>query len=265
MSENPAKDFGAIADDYSFFERHATEAREDVRAYAEELSGLLPASGVVRMLDFGCGTGSFTARFLDEVGWAPDRVALTLVEPVDAVRRQAAVRLAGRTAGPLVDANALPAGDGGKLDLILANHVFYYVPDLRGELAKLIGLLSESGVFVTAIAGRTNALIEFWIAAFRYLGREVPYHVAEDLEGALQELGAKYAKRSVEYELAFDDTEENRLRILRFLLADYLPLLPREFLLGLFDQYSWGGRIEIRTASEHFVVYSGSFAAALPQ
>ncbi len=257
MSGDPAKDFGAIADDHSFFERHATEAREDVRAYAEELSGLLPALGVVRMLDFGCGTGGFTARFLDEVGWAPDRVALTLVEPVDSVRRQAVARLAGRTAWPLVDAKALPVGDDGKFDLILANHVFYYVPDLRGELAKLIGSLSASGVFVTAIAGRTNALIEFWIAAFRHLGREVPYHVAEDLEAALQELGANFAKRSVAYELAFDDTEENRLRVLRFLLADYLPILPRELLMGLFDRYARRGGIEIRTASEHFSVQSG--------
>jgi SAM-dependent methyltransferase len=254
MSKNPAKDFVEIADDYSFFERHATEAREDVQAYAEELRGVVRPAGLVRMLDYGCGTGSFTARFLDELGWAPDRVALTLVEPVDAVRRQAVARLAGRTAGPLVDAKALAAGDGNKFDVILANHVFYYVPDLRGELAKLIGLLSESGIFVTAIAGRTNALIEFWTAAFRYLGREVPYHVAEDLEAALQELGANYAKRSVAYELAFDDTEENRLRILRFLLADYLPILPRELLLGLFDRYARGGRIEIRTASEHVAV-----------
>jgi hypothetical protein len=44
------------------------------------------------------------------------------------------------------------------------------------------------------------------------------------------------------------------MKVLRFLLADYLPLLPREFLLGLFDQYACSGKIEIRTASEHFVM-----------
>jgi hypothetical protein len=128
------------------------------------------------------------------------------------------------------------------------------VPDLRAELAKLIGSLSDAGVLVTAIAGHSNALIEFWIAAFRQLGRGVPYHVAEDVEGALQDLGASYAKRSVAYELAFEDTEANRLRVLRFLLADYLPLLPREFLLGLFDRYCRTRRVEIRTASEHILV-----------
>ena len=254
MSENPAKDFGAIDDDYSFFERHATEAREDVRAYAEELHGLLPTTGVVRMLDFGCGTGTFTERFLDELGWPPERVSLTLVEPVDAVRRQAVNRLASRSGAPIADSATLPGEGAGPFDLILANHVFYYVPNLRAELAKLVGSQSTGGVFATAIAGRSNALIQFWIAAFRELGRDIPYQVAEDLEGALQELGASYAKRSVGYELVFEDSEANRMRVLRFLLADYLPLLPREFLLGLFDRYACDGRIEIRTASEHFAV-----------
>lgn len=254
MSENPAKDFGAIADDYSFFERHATEAREDVRAYAEELRGLLSAAGVVRMLDYGCGTGTFTAQFLDELGWPSERVALTLVEPVDAVRRQAVERLASRSGTPIVESAALPREGAGPFDLILANHVFYYVPNLRAELAKLIDSLDVGGTFITAIAGRSNALIQFWIAAFRELGRDVPYRVSEDLERALQDLGASYAKWSVAYELAFEDSEANRMRILRFLLADYLPLLPKKFLLGLFDRYAGEGRVVIRTASEHILI-----------
>ena len=254
MSGNPAKDFGAIADDYSFFEQRSTEAREDVRAYAEELRGWLPATGVVRMLDFGCGTGTFTELFLHELGWPQERVALTLVEPVDAVRGQAVERLANRIRTPIAESAALPAEGAGPFDLILANHVFYYVPNLRAELAKLVGSLAAGGTLVTAIAGRSNALIEFWIAAFLQLGREIPYRIAEDVEAALQDLGASYAKRSVEYELALEDTATNRQRILRFLLADYLPLLPREFLLGLFDRYVGNGRITIQTTSEHFVV-----------
>ena len=254
MSDNPAKDFGEIADDYSFFERHATEAQADVRAYAEQLRGRLPTTGLMRMLDFGCGTGTFTARFLDELGWPAERVALTLVEPVESVRRQAVERLASRSGTPIAESATLPAAGAGPFDLILANHVFYYVPNLRAELAKLVGSLAAGGTFVTAIAGRSNALIQFWIAAFRELGRDVPYHVAEDLERALQDLGASYAKRSVGYELVFEDSEANRMRILRFLLADYLPLLPREFSLGLFDRYKVSGRIEIQTASEHFTL-----------
>ena len=86
MTKEPAKDFGAIADDYAFFESHATEAEADVRAYATHLSGISPDGETVRMLDFGCGSGSFTARFLEQVGWPPERLKLTLVEPAESVR-----------------------------------------------------------------------------------------------------------------------------------------------------------------------------------
>ena len=208
------------------------------------------------MLDFGCGSGTFTARFLDEAGWPPERLRLTLVEPVEAARRQAVARLAGFTEAPAADSAALPAGLAGNFDIVLANHVFYYVADLRDQLARLIDALSSSGIFVTAIAARTNALIDFWIAGFRLLGREIPYNTAEDVEAALQELGANYQKQPVAYELTFPDTQENRMRIIRFLLADHLAQMPHRPLLDLFDQYSHAGRIDIRTASEHFTIHA---------
>jgi trans-aconitate 2-methyltransferase len=256
MSKNPAKDFGPIADHYAFFEQHATEAEQDARAYAERLAGVVPAEGTIRLLDFGCGTGAFTARFLNQVGWPPARLRLTLVEPVPSARRQAVARLVGTTEHPVADSAALPGGVVASFDVVLANHVLYYVPDLRRQLAGLIGALAPAGVFVTAIAPRTNALIEFWIAGFRSLGREIPYNLAEDVEVALQELGAEYQKQEVAYQLAFPDTEENRMRIIRFLLAEHLAELSHRPLLDLFDQYAHAGRIDIRTVSDHFTIRS---------
>ena len=256
MSKNPAKDFGPIADDYAFFEAHATEAEQDARAYAERLAGLVPAEGEIRLLDFGCGSGSFTARFLRQTGWPPARLWLTLVEPVEAARREAVARLAGTTEHPVVDAAALPGEAVACFEVVLANHVFYYVPGLRSQLAGLIAALSPAGVFVTAVAARTNALIEFWIAGFRLLGRDVPYSTSEDVEACLQQLGAAYQKQQVAYQLAFPDTEENRMRILRFLLANHLAQIPHRPLLDLFDRYSHSGWIRIQTASDHFTIRS---------
>jgi trans-aconitate 2-methyltransferase len=257
MSKNPKKDFGPIADDYAFFENHATEAEQDARAYLEQLKEIVPADGTtLRMLDFGCGTGSFTARFLKQADWSPDRLRLTLVEPVESARRQAVARLAGLAATPVDDSAKLPAGSVASFDIVLANHVFYYVLELHSQLAALRDALSASGVFVTAIAARTNALIEFWIAGFRLLGREIPYHTSEDVDAALQELRADYRKRQVAYELTFPDTEENRMRIIRFLLADHLAQMPQRPLLDLFDHYSQSGRIHIRTASDQYTIRS---------
>jgi trans-aconitate 2-methyltransferase len=256
MSTTPEKDFGPIAEDYAFFETQATEAQEDARAYLACLADIVPAEGTIRMLDFGCGSGTFTERFLRQAGWSPERLRLTLVEPVESARRQATKRLAGFSKSPIVDTTALSDGSTASFEIVLANHVLYYVPDVRGQLATLIDALSPTGIFMTAIAARRNALIEFWITGFGLLGEEVPYHTSEDVEATLNELGAQYEKQQVAYELTFPDSEENRMRIIRFLLAEHLAKIPHGPLFELFDQYADSGRINMQTASDHFRVRS---------
>jgi hypothetical protein len=179
---------------------------------------------------------------------------LTLVEPVESVRRLAVERLAGFTAHPLADAATLNDGTLGRFEIVLSNHVLYYVSGLQSQLAGLVNALSPGGVFVTAIASRTNALVEVWIAGFRLLGRESPYNTSEDVEAGLRQLGAAYQKVVVPYQVTFPDTELNRMRILRFLLAEHLEHMPRRPLLDLFDRHAESGWIKIQTASDHFTV-----------
>jgi trans-aconitate 2-methyltransferase len=254
MNKDPAKDFGLIADDYVFFESHATEAEHDARAYAGQLTGIQPIGGKVRLLDFGCGSGTFTMRFLKHVGWRPESIQLTLVEPVDSVRRKAAAHLGSFTSVSIAESSALPAGLVKCFDVVLANHVFYYVPDLHVTLRRLMDSLSPTGMFLTAIAGRTNALIQFWTVGFKLLDQDIPYHTSEDVEAAFRELGASFEKQQVPYQLTFPDSYGNRMRIIRFLLADHLAEMPHRPLLDLFDQYSRSGRIEIETCSDHYTV-----------
>jgi hypothetical protein len=183
-------------------------------------------------------------------------VRLTLVEPVEFVRQQAIARLVGFTESPIEESAALPSGLRARLEFVLANHVLYYVPDLVGIVATLADSLSATGVLAIAIAGRANALIEFWNVGFRLLGREIPYHTSENVEAALHEIGAAFQKQHVAYDLTFPDTEANRMRIIRFLLAEHLADLPHRPLLELFDRYSHAGQIHIQTASDHFMVRS---------
>jgi hypothetical protein len=61
---DPSKDFTPIQDEYDFFLSHSTVADADLDAYVERLRLFGLPAGPIRMLDFGCGPGSFTARFL---------------------------------------------------------------------------------------------------------------------------------------------------------------------------------------------------------
>lgn len=255
MSSAAGKDFGEIADDYAFFEAHASEADADAGEYLRRMAELdLLARRELRMLDFGCGSGTFTERLLSLASWPAEGLRLSLVEPAELLRNRAVERLAKFTRHPLDAAATLPAGVEGTCQLVLANHSLYYVDDLDSQLKQLIGAVAPDGVCLTSIAGRDNALIAFWLAAFAWLGRPVPHHIAEDVAAALERLGTRYERRSVPYRLEFDDSAANRLKIVRFLLADYLAELPVERLLAMFDPFVCGDRIAIETACEQFSI-----------
>jgi trans-aconitate 2-methyltransferase len=208
----------------------------------------------VRLLDFGCGPGTFTAQLLDEATFELDALRLALVEPVDSYRREALERLRGFSNHPVEAWPALPPGTAGRFDLALSNHVFYYVPDLDATLGAILASLARPGLFVASMAGWDNALIQVWVRAFAMLGKPVPYHTAEEFEAALVRLGATFAKRPVSYELAFADDEENRTRVLRFLLGDHLAALPRRDVLDFFNPHAENGRVVVRTGHVQFAV-----------
>ena len=254
MRNYPAKDFDEIASDFAFCQQHSTYLQEDARAYQEHVATIKPADRIVNLLDFGCGSGAFTVRFLEHTGWPPERLRLMLVEPAESVRREAVARLARFTASPLIESSALPITLDRRFDIVLANHVLYYVPDLQSTLSQLISALAPTGVFLAALDARTDVLDEFVVAGFKLLGREVPYNSSEDVEIALQALNANYEKHQVPYELSFPDSDENRMQVIRFLLADHLAQMPQQPFLEWFDQFSHAGRIEIHTQSDHYTL-----------
>lgn len=252
------KDFSLIQSDYEFFVAHATEAEADLNAYHESLEEIRfsfgTASGPVRILDFGCGPGTFTAQFLDRANWPAAQVELALVEPVADYRQAALVQLQARSAFPILAWAQLRENQTGTVDLALSNHAFYYVPALNEELARIVRSLKPHGVFLAAIAGNDNPLIQIWIDAFAQLGRPVPYHTAETFEQALRTLQCPFHRKEVRYTLAFPDSVENREKILHFLLGEYLEQIPRAMALSFFDRYALNQRIEINARHWQYVV-----------
>lgn len=247
------KNFDPIRDDYAFFEQHATEADEDLRAYAPLVRAQVAGDGPIRMLDYGCGGGRFTARLLDVAGISPTRLRLTLVEPAELYRAQAVAQLGSRSSAPIANQSTLSL-QGEQYDLILANHVLYYVKHLDEQLAAIVQSLAPRGLLLAAMAGQGNALIQFWNRAFALIGQPVPFHTAEDVQAALDARGVPFRKQLVSYQLAFADSAEHRLHILRFLLGDWFEQIPRTALVSMFDRFSDGSEVAMRLVHEHFIV-----------
>lgn len=254
MTDKAAKDFGAIEADYDFFIATTDEAErglDALRRYVDEIGG---KGGPIRMLDFGCGGGDFSTKFLTLAGWSLDRLTLSLVEPVESQRVHAAELLQRFTDKPITHWPALPETGVAPFDLILSNHVLYYVPDLEVTLKQLTAALAPDGLMLIALAGRTNSLIRFWNYAFDAMGKAIPYHLSEDLDGTLARLGIAHERETIAYTMRFPDTRENRMKILRFALADHLSELPLQPLLDLFDEWVKGDQIDTRTVFMHYII-----------
>jgi len=254
MSQTSSKPFEPIRDEYAFFQQHATETEEDIRAYLPHIHGVSMGDSPLRMLDFGCGDGGFTAAFLGRARVPPERLQLAIVEPDDVYRHQAVERLQPFATQPVCAWPALPAHPHACFDLVVANHVLYYVPDLDGTLAALLRALATPGLFLTAMAGQRSTFAQWCQQCFAWLGQPYPFHTAEDLEGALARQGVVYGKEDVHYEFVFPDTAEHRLTVMRFLLGNAYHDVSQLAVLALFDPYAQGEQVVMRLVHEHFMV-----------
>jgi SAM-dependent methyltransferase len=254
ISETSSKHFGPIRDDYAFFQHYSTEAEEDLRAYAPHFHSLSRGDKPIRMLDFGCGDGGFTAEFLVRSQWPHGRLWLSLVEPDATYRQQAVDRLHAFTPHPVQAWPALPPHLNACFELILANHVLYFVPDLTGTLSAVLRALATPGLFLTAMAGRANTLAQFCLRWFDLLGKRFPFRTCEDFEAAMASLGEAYGEEDVHYELVFPDAEENRSSLGRFLMGSDYHAVPRQALLEGFDLYAKAGKIAMQLVHKHFIV-----------
>lgn len=249
ISGFPARHFDPILDDYRFFEEQATEMENDLRAYTQQLVQLPSAQDRFRLMDFGAGTGSFTRALL----WHSDlhhrvRLDLTLVEPGEKARGIAWDKLRYFTGRPVRLLPGLPTRAGSNYDLILSNHALYYVEDLHHTVETFVDLCGPNGKVLATMAGRDNFLVRLWYYGFSLIDELPPYYHAEHLEAILEQQELDYYRETIPYTITFQDSIENRMKILRFLFGSHLAGLPITALLDFFDSHTNNGRILIENA-----------------
>jgi len=254
MTEATKKSFAEIRDDYAFFTAHTTEFDQDLSHYQQVLAQWVPPEPTLQFLDFGCGTGTFTSRFLRLVHPLARQFRITLIEPDDISRQHAIDLLTPLSQFPVQHFPYFSPEITTRFHLILCNHVLYYVPDLRQTVTWLLQRRHPQGLLLMTMAGRENIISQFWRVCFDYLGHNIPYYLAEDLTPLLQELHPNYQRQTVTYTLRFPDTLENRWKLLRFMLGQYVHQLKAYDLPDLFDPYAKQGQIDITTYHYQFQV-----------
>lgn len=131
-----------------------------------DLWRFLPWRGEGRLLDVGCGSGSYLA-LMEGLGW---KVAGTNVVPeaCEAVRRRFGFPCHAGELGAL----DLPAGS---FDALTLWHVLEHLPDPRAALDRARALLAPGGILGVGVP--VHDCVEAEVLGDAWLGYEVPRHL----------------------------------------------------------------------------------------
>lgn len=103
-----------------------------------------------RVLEVGCGPGNLWQSNLDRL---PDGVTVELTDMSDGMVAEARATIDDdRFSFETADAQSLPVADDS-VDVVIANHMLYHVPDLDRALAEFARVLVGGGRLVAATNG----------------------------------------------------------------------------------------------------------------
>ena len=242
---NPNKSFQSIQDDYDFFEACVNEIACTIALWKPTLWELGRQHSPLRVLDFGCGSGSFTSLALACLEREPEEIELTLLEPASAALERALIRFQDLPFKALCSCSDMEELPKQTFELILSHHVFYYVPELDMVLRQLKERLAPGGLFLTAIAGDRSGPGLLQDEALKLAGLSSPYRSGLEVRDIFLEQFPKTEVRPYATELLMPDSRENREAILRFLVGEFREQIPWSRALSIFDRYSDGKVVRV--------------------
>jgi len=108
-----------------------------------------------RILELGCGPGKLWLNNQDRIG---DDWQITLSDFSPGMLQEAQQNLSQNRHDftfQIIDAQAIPFDDAS-LDVVIANHMFYHVPDRPKALAEIRRVLKADGLFYASTFGDTD-------------------------------------------------------------------------------------------------------------
>jgi ubiquinone/menaquinone biosynthesis C-methylase UbiE len=249
-----SKSFQDVEKDYRFFEQCVDEIDRTLEIWQPILSGISSTGQKVRILDFGCGTGTFTLRALREWAIAPDQVSLFLLDPAESHVQQAlgALKREGYSDSTVISAVSNLPDDS--IDIIWSHHVFYYVPDIEGVLRDLKRCLSRDGMMLCAISGEKSGAGNLQEEALATGGLDSPYRTGVEVCQHFQRQFPYCDAQPYHIRIQMKDLLENRESIMRFLVGEFRDLVDWEGCLALFDPFSDGETIHVPSEELSIVV-----------
>lgn len=254
MQSTPKKVFSDILESYQFFERHSTEAEKILAICRNLVQGWNSKKQIKSVLDFGCGSGKFMESLLLQGTLPYQSLNLNLAEPDPVYKGEALNRLQPYLNNPISFVGHDLTDVSAKYDLIIANHVLYYVDDLRKIITKLKGTLAPGGHLMITISDARNPLTHLLLRHFELRNLECPYYTFRCVDQKLRELGLSYIPMEARSELRFNNTIENRDKIISFILGSHRQLKHRSMVEEFFERYSEGTQIRIPLVDQIMII-----------
>lgn len=245
------KDFAPIVDAYDFFRKNSNEYDANKTVLIEQLNPLLKEN--MSILDFGGGNGELLHDIYQKTNLHKCKPRLSLIEPVSEYQ-QTATKKFKSTDASFVIYESLEKCPDKSIDVLLVNHVLYYVKDLESVILNLLQKLSPNGSLFVILANENNALIKLWEKFFSKMEMKIPYFLTKDLRLIARNKPIKYNETANIHSLfKFENTKENRSKVARFLLGEYANKISDEVIQENLAQYQKGSEVELPLEDSLFV------------
>jgi trans-aconitate 2-methyltransferase len=221
------KEFSKILSDYEFFQLNSSEENELLKIYTTIIKSITKSKinnmQPYNILDFGCGNGQFFENLIKRESFQYiQRPNLSLVEPDFSYKIEAIKRLSHQISPKITWLDTeLKNEISNKLDLIISNHVLYYVQNINDTVSSFLKNLAVDGTIIITMAEQRHPFNNLLEILCNRKGFIYPYFKIDSAKEYFDKNSIEYQTYQVNSELKFPVNDENFNKIINFILGKF--------------------------------------------